>query len=409
MKKSWLVFKYELITILRSRSFQVALVIVPLGGLLVILVGGLIQRNQKAAEIASFIMPEQEILVHGIIDQSGLVESIPPAYSALLISMPDVTAARAAVEQGEIDAFFVIPSNYMEEGQVLYYRQDYNPVGASSQTYLISSILQENLLKDKPELLQRLQIPFELEVITLSSEPQRDPTSMLTFFLPYGVTLLFYIVILGSASLMLSSITTEKQNRMTEILLTSITPTEMLLGKICALGLAGLSQTVVYFVSGFFLLRLGGNTFNLSQAFQLPPSILVWGVIFFLLGYAIYASMMAGIGALVPSLREASQATTVIMIPLIIPLMFVTTLIQSPNGTLAILFSFFPLSAPVSMMTRLAATQVPFWQPLTSALLQALTAWLIVRASAKMFRAQNLLTGQKFSLPEFIRAMGRRG
>ena len=265
MKKSWLVFRYEILTILRSRSFQLALVVIPLGGLVIILVGGLIQRNQKAAEIASFIVPEQKILVHGVIDQSGLIKTIPAAYESLIKNMPDESAARAALDEGEIDAYFVVPANYLEEGQVLYYRPDYNPVGASSQTYLISSLLEENFLSDQPELLQRLQTPFELEIITLSPEPQRDPSSMLTFFLPYGVTFLFYIVILGSASLMLSSITTEKQNRMMEILLTSITPTEMLIGKITALGLAGLIQTVVWTLSGFLLLKLGGNTFNLRK------------------------------------------------------------------------------------------------------------------------------------------------
>jgi ABC-2 type transport system permease protein len=208
---------------------------------------------------------------------------------------------------------------------------------------------------------------------------------------------------------MLSSITNEKQNRVLEILMVSITPIQMLTGKIIGLGIAGLLQTLVWSGAGFALLRLSGQTFNIPSAFQLPASILAWGVVFFILGYAVYASLMAGVGALVPNLREASQATTVLIIPLIIPLIFISVLIGNPNGTLAIVLSLFPLTAPVTMMTRLAAGTVPDWQPALAAVLLAATAVLIVRAVAGMFRAQTLLSGQSFNLRRFFAALAGKG
>jgi ABC-2 type transport system permease protein len=246
---------------------------------------------------------------------------------------------------------------------------------------------------------------MNLQELSLSQQPARESGNALTFFLPYIVTMFFYIIILTSASLLLSSISTEKENRVIEIVMTSVTPTQMLTGKIIALGATGLIQTVVWSGAGLLLLRLGGTSFNIPIAFQLPVSILVWGVVFFLLGYALYGSLMAGLGALVPNLREASQATTVIIIPLIIPLLFINNLINDPNGVLSLVLSLFPLTSPVSMMTRLSATNVPVWQLLLAIALLVGTVYLVIRGVAGMFRAQNLLSGQTFKLGRFFREL----
>ena len=128
------------------------------------------------------------------------------------------------------------------------------------------------------------------------------------------------------------------------------------------LGIAGLLQTVVWTGSGYLMLLFSNNRFALGDAFKLPPSVLIWGIVFFLLGYAVYASLMAGVGALVPNLREASQLTTVIIMPMIVPMIFISVMINAPNSPLAVALSLFPLTSPVSMMTRLAATTVPLWQ-----------------------------------------------
>ena len=153
------------------------------------------------------------------------------------------------------------------------------------------------------------------------------------------------------------------------------------------------------------MLARSGSTFNLPIAFQLPPSFLIWGLIFFLLGYAVYASLMAGLGALVPNLREASQATILVIFPLIIPIFLLSILINEPDSMLAIILSIFPLTAPVAMMTRLSAGVVPFWQTLLAAVLLALTAMFVVRAVARMFHAQTILSGQPFSRKLFFNAL----
>jgi ABC-2 type transport system permease protein len=131
-------------------------------------------------------------------------------------------------------------------------------------------------------------------------------------------------------------------------------------------------------------------------------------VVFFVLGYAMYASLMAAVGALVPNLREASQATFVVILPMIIPLLLISVLVEQPNGPLAVGMSLFPLTAPVTMMARLAIVEVPLWQLLAAVLLQAATAALIVRSVANLFRAQTLLSGKPFTIRLLFSALAGR-
>jgi ABC-2 type transport system permease protein len=185
-----------------------------------------------------------------------------------------------------------------------------------------------------------------------------------------------------------------------------VKPRQLLTGKIIGLGIAGLVQAVIWLGTSYVLLRLSGRTFQLPSEINISISFLTWGIVFFLLGYAVYASLMAGLGALVPNLREASQATIVIMIPMMIPMMLSNTVFaQAPNGVLAVVLSLFPLSAPIAMLARLSMGGVAWWQPIAAAVLLALTALVILRAVARMFRAQSLLAGQGFKLNLYFRAL----
>jgi ABC-2 type transport system permease protein len=407
MKKVWLVLKHEILTLLSSKSFWFGIVGIPLISALIFGVVGAISQNSDATETVSklFASP-QATSGEGYVDLSGLLTSLPAGIPAnKLAAYPDEAAARQALTAGEISAFYIIPADYIATGKVIYIRPEFNPLSESGQASLLRRALRVNLLGGDVALADRIGRPLNLRTTSLSPEPQREENNPMTFFLPYMVTILFYIIILSASSLLLSSVTKEKENRVIEVLMSSVTPTQLLTGKISGLGIVGLAQMVFWVGTGFILLRLSGRTFAVPEVFQLPTSFLVWAVIFFLLGYAVYAALMAGLGALVPNLREASQATIVVILPLIVPMILISVLIEDSNGWLAILLSLFPLTSPVAMMTRLAAGSVPIWQPLLAAGLLAVTAVFIVRAVAGMFRAQALLSGQDFKIKLFFAAL----
>jgi ABC-2 type transport system permease protein len=407
MKKTWLIFRHEIITIFSRPSFLFALFGIPFIGAAIFFAAGQLSKGNPAQSILSqLISSPPTVQAEGYVDQSGIIKQIPTDIpQGILVSFPDEALASQALKQGEISAYYIIPPDYISSGDITRVRTDFNPLGGPGQSDWLRSILVFNLLGGDAQLASVVNGPKSLDVKPLSAVPQRAESNMLTFFLPYAVTMLFYIIILSAASLLLSSVAKEKENRMMEILLVSVTPRQLLTGKIVALGLVGLLQTIVWVGTGRILLARGGTTFNLPIAFQLPPSFLVWGLIFFVLGYAVYASLMAGLGALVPNLREATQATIVVIFPLIIPIFLLSIIIQDPNSPLAVLLSLFPLTAPITMMTRLAAGSVPLWQTSLSAILLAVTAVVVVRSVARMFRAQTILSGQPFSRKLFFSAL----
>ncbi len=409
MKKILLVTKNEIVTILTRPSFWLAAVGLPLVGAVVFAAVGWVNQNAGAAQAVSQIVSGPQVTVtEGYVDESGLLREIPSTIPAgTFEAFPDEAAARQALKSGKIAAFYVIPRDYLQTGKVTYVRPDFSPLSAGSdQTSKFLWALQVNLVGGDVTLANLVNGPLDVQQVSLAAAPQPDESNPLSFWAPYGVTLLFYFLIMGSASLLLSNISKEKENRVVEILLTSVTPRQLLTGKIVGLGIVGLGQTLLWLGTAVALMNLSGQTFQLPASFAFPPSFLVWGLVFFLLGYAVYASLMAGLGALAPNLREATQLTFVIMLPMIIPLFFSSTVfMEDPNGPIATALSLFPLSAPVAMMARLASRGVPWWHPVLAAVLLAVTAVIIVRAVAGMFRAQALVSGQPIKIKTYFRAL----
>ncbi|PKO17836.1 MAG: hypothetical protein CVU39_04965 [Chloroflexi bacterium HGW-Chloroflexi-10] len=406
MNKTWLVFRNELFTTVKRKSFIITLFLIPIiGGIVTLVVGNSQKQSSAFGAIGEYLVPKSVSEKHAIVDLSGLIKTIPSEYQDTFSTYKELVDAENALSLGSIASIYIIEPEYIQEGSITLVSEDYNPLGSGDQNNMIERIIQSNLLANQPQILERIQVPMDLEIKILSPEPQRDPESSLTFFLPYIVTILFYMIILSSSSLMLNSISNEKSNRVIEILMTSVTPMQLLTGKIIALGLVGLLQTIIWSGSGFLILQFSGQSFDISSSFQLPPSILIWGLIFFLCGYALYASLMAGLGALVPNLREASQATTLVVMPLIIPMVLLGVIIEDPNGVVAMIFSLFPLTAPVTMMTRLAATTVPLWQILTAIVLSLITSYLVIRSVSSFFHARHLLSGEEFKSKRFLAAL----
>jgi ABC-2 type transport system permease protein len=404
MNKTRLVLRNERLTAIRSKSFLFIAFALPLIGALVFLAVSLLKGDGVAGSGGSSDL--SELQVEGYVDEGGLIQAIhPDVPEGILLAYSDEASARQALNAGEISAYYVIPADYLDSGNLIYINPDYRIISSTGQSWVMRRTIFANLLGNDAERLARASRPMDVEVNALTPDIGRDDDNPLTFYIPYGTMMIFYLVIIMSASLLLNSVNNEKRNRVIEILLLSVTPRQLLTGKIVGLGILGLVQAAIWVGTGYTLLRVSGRTFSVPPGFQLPPSILVWGIVFFLLAYAVYASLMAGLGALVPNLREASQSVMLVIWPLLIPMFFVVTLVENTNATLPIILSLFPLTAPLAMMTRLAAGGVPWWQPLLSAALLLVTAVMIVRSVARMFRAQTLLSGQPLTVRRFLSAL----
>ncbi len=434
MSRALLVLRHEVYALLSRRSFWMFLLGVPLLGFIIYGGAAYLNRPAPAAEtqppfpsteapapsptsapplsaVGDLFAPQQETRPQGYIDQANLLVETPGwmVDNADWVRYSDPAEAAQDLARGTIGAYYVIPPDYIQAGRLLAYTAEYNLMATQLNSRDLIDYIQYNLFDGDEEKLFVYWAPFSEVVEENLAEPQqarRDASSLAGLIVPYAVTSLLMMSVIGSATLLLNGLAEEKVNRTIETLLVSISPRQILMGKITGLGLVGLLQAAVWGGLGFLLLRLSGQTFTLSDEFALPASVLAWGALFFLLGYLLYAAMMAGVGALVPGLREASQVTFVISLPLMTPYFLLPALVGNPNGWLATALSMFPLTAPTSMVLRLSAgAVVPVWQVLLSAGILALSSLVVIRIAARMFRAQTIMSGQKFGVKSIWRAL----
>lgn len=418
--KTGLIIRYELTTTFQRKSYLFMAFGIPILALLVFTVVNLIKQDSSEVEDESS-QDMTELEIEGYVDRAGLIETIPQDLPAgVLISYATEDEAQIALADETIQAYYIIPQDYIESGELIYVHPDPSPSRTDSQEWIMKLTLALNLLEGDQALAAKVWNPMNLHATNLAPETQAPAygeedcskpghscdSNALVNMLPMIMVILFFVLINVSSGMLIGSVTTEKKNRVIEIMTASVRPRELFAGKIIGLGIAGLLQSAAWIGTIYALMKLGGGTLGLPEELEISPSILTWGIVYFLLGYAIYASLMAGAGALVPDPKAATSAQWLVIIPLMLGYLIVVTPIgqNDPHGPLATGLSLFPLTAPVAMIMRLTIGGVPFWQLALGAVLMALTAVLIVRASARMFQAQNLLSGQPFSAGRFFTA-----
>lgn len=402
MHKTWLILKNEFVTTVLRKSFLFSLFGIPIIIAIIFGIIGMLNKNQPG-QVEQFFTPAADPLPSGIVDASGLIKSLPEDQN--LIAYGDEETARKALEDQKITGFYLIPADYLQSGKLTYVRVDFNPLSAFDQAGTMQDVINLNLLGNDPELAGRYNQPLKVETVNINPKPDQAQESAMGMLVPTGVTVLFYMMLVGASSLLFNSITREKENRVMEILMSSVDAHQILTGKIIALGLVGLLQLGVWLGSGILVMGAGQQMQIVSGGFSLPGSLLGWALLYFLGGYMLYASLMAGVGAMVPNLREGSQMTSLILMPMIVPLVLMSNIIQDPDGTIAVVLSLFPFTSSVSMLARMASSDVPLWQAILAAVLLIGGSIWVVRMVAAMFRSQVILAGQPFSRKRFFKVL----
>lgn len=420
MKKTLEIIRYELISALKRPSFLFFafgipfLFVIGFAGYSFIqtyrTTGGNIEQNQG----------ESNLETEGYVDFAGLISVIPSDLPAeILVPYSSEAEAKLAMEAGAISAYYLIPENYIETGDVVYVHPEVNPLSEGGQIWVMRWTLYVNLLGGDMQMASNIWNPgaftrHDLSIESVASEASSGDclrpgyaceSNALIQLLPLVIMVIIYMSILSGGSYLLKLVSSEKDSRVMELLLLSASPNQLLNGKIISYCLLGFLQVLAWFGAMFLIFSIGGTTLNLPPGFELPISLLVWGLIFFLLGFAVYASLMAGAGALTPQLSQYTSVYFIVSLPLMISYFFAMVLAMKPHSPLAIGLSIFPLSAPVTMITRLTVGGVPIWQPLVAAGLALIVAILIVRAVARMFHAQVLLSGQPFSASRYLKVL----
>ncbi len=410
MKKTLLVTLNEIRATLSRKAYTIMALGLPLALGLVALVVIMLNKDAGSDLIESAEQAREDTAVQkaeGYVDQGGLIQALPGNIPAsLLRAFSDEAAAQAALETEEIAAYYIIPADYLETGDIIYVRMNYGPLSGGASTELIEFVLAFNLLNGDTRLAADVRNPLDVHVTQLESPTaQPESESWITELLPNLMAFSLYMVIIIPSGVLVTAVVDEKKNYVIEVLMSSVSPGQLIGGKILALGLLGLLQTALWIGILWGVVRFGGQPLSIPAGFSVPTALLVWAFVYGLLGYAMYGAQMAGLGALAPDIKDTRSASFLILTPLIIVYVFLVAIVARPEGPVAIFMSFFPLTGPVAMIARMAVTDVPLWQPLIAALLQLLTAIFIVRTVARLFRAQTLLSGQPFTIKHFANAL----
>jgi ABC-2 type transport system permease protein len=210
------------------------------------------------------------------------------------------------------------------------------------------------------------------------------PTEDIGFIFPF----LIYIFIFSYGGAVMNSVREEKNNRIVEIIISSVKPFELMMGKIIAAGLQGISQ---------FLLWIGMVSAFVPEVLNMhgiDREMMIYFLVFFIGGYLLYASILASIGSIVHTQEDTQQYMIPVMFVLLAAFLIAVYGTTNPGGKLTVWASIVPFSSPVVMMMRLSF-EVPWWQKILSIVLLYATSWLFIRLSAKIYRTNILMYGKK--------------
>lgn len=301
----------------RSRGFVLGSIGTPLLFLVIWAITGLADTESSEAPLVELARTGQTDTMVGYVDQARLIQIVPAEVLHVFRPFPSVAAAEAALLNGEIEAFYVIPADYRQSGQVRRVSPDL-PMTPPDDVDWLNWILVGNLLPGvSSDQLARLRWPFNRtgpEFVAVSSKGEKEGRGIPVF--PMFVVMAVLIPLFTSGGYLFQSLIQEKDSRIMEILLVSVRPQQLLTGKLLGLGTLTVVQYVIWAVIGLLALLLtGGKLTTLLSDVQLSGNELLWLVPYMLGGFTLYAALMAGIGALAPDLDNSRVWMFIITLP----------------------------------------------------------------------------------------------
>ena len=397
MNKTFLIFKHEFLLAIRRPGFIILTLIVPVMALLGI---GIIKLVSSLSEA-----PANEITIIGYVDEVGIFNSQTNEGFDRLVPFSSVEGAGNALARQEISEFIIIPSDYTSSGVIKRYTLKKEPQTPPATEIYIKSFLTASLLKERvpPHIISLILSPINLEVsrITEQGEIAIEERNVGNIIIPALFSLLLSLALMFGATSLISGLGEEKESRLIEVLFSSVSVRQSLIGKVLALGIAGLLQVLVWLISAPLILNLASSSFGgFMSSIQLPVNFLILGVIYFILGYLLFAVLSIGIGAISPSAREGSQLSMFYVMLGFVPLWFSSLLMAFPNSSIWVFLSIFPITAPVQTMLRLGVSDIPAWQIFTSigVLVISIVGGLLL--SIKVFRMHMLMHGKRPGIAE---------
>ena len=393
-----IVIAFEVMRTLKSKGFWIAGLIVPIAFAGVIF---LAQSSGQGDDSDS-----GNTMVFEYVDASGLID---PQIAGQLggTAITDPAAGLKDVQDGTVDAFINVPADPVNQ-PVVVDGQDRGAIGSDVYQGLAIGLVQASAAKQvgNPTLVALAAGNFTTQVNTFQGN---EPSNSLGKFLPPLLFLVaFYLVIIIQANRMLSSSLEEKENRVTEMILSTIKSSSLLAGKVVSLIIVGVIQTlltIVPTVAVVLVLRGRGQAGGLDlSGLVFDPERMTMGSLLLISGFLLFTAGMVAIGAAMPSARDAQTMFTVVVLVLVSPLFIVYLILTNPTAPIVQAFTYIPVTAPMTAMARNALGALPWWQGLVVVAIVLLAAWLVFRVATRVYQYGSVEYSRKVS---FKLALGR--
>jgi len=411
------VARFELLSVVKRWSYLIATFGLPI---FLALISGTVLGvqtyflTQRAAESSEF----------GLVDEAGILDrSVFEGRDGALVwtaNANDVVlydnrgVATKDLESGRLRSLYVIEKDYLSSGEVRAIQSEKTPLLSMHGTTiepLLRSLLRKSLVAGRldrdveervlsPAYFIRSRLGPDGEQVTGVDEAL-DLLVRTTIPLFLGILLL--TALLSASGYLVQTVATDKESKIVEVLLSSVTPEEILAGKLFGLGAAGLFQFAVW--SSMVVAVAITASAALSSVVSIPWQALAVAPLFFILGYLFLGSLMLATAALGANAAESQKLTMGWAMLAILPLMFLVVLLDDPNGILGQVMTWIPFTSPLTVIIRLAveSSGIAWWEVTGSMVVLLVSTWASIRIGARLFRVGFLLTGSMPSLAELWR------
>ena len=405
MQKVLTIALHEYWVNVRRLDFIIVTLLVPALGIIGLLVSVFFGRQAGGAVVRLFDDGPQRA---ALVDQSGRFTPILPQFHEEFIPYSDEAVARSALDNETVRRVIVIPSTYPESGDVTVVSADSRFSGSGTsglRSFFMAHLVQEI---DDETLRARLTDPYDVQIEYINEGGQTAggvAGEVLSFVVPFLFGILLVVSIFISSGYLLRSVAEEKSSRVIEIVLSSVTPQQFLGGKILGMGALGLTQVFVWMASA---LGLGGGLALLAGIvlpFFTRVDVFALSLVYYILGFAVYAVLIGAVGTLGSNFQESQQITAVFTLMATVPMMLTGVIFTNPNMMLIRVLSWFPLTAPTAMMLRLPLADVPWIDVVGSIVVLLATVPLVIWLGGKVFRVGMLMYGKRPGIVEIVRLL----
>ena len=400
MPKLWVVARHEYVKITRKRSFLLGTLAMPLFFVVIM-----------ALTIVALVAGEDQRPI-GYVDRAGLlktVTSLPPdardgPNPVELLAFANEGQARAALEAGRLQAYYVLPADYLTSHDVQLFYWDKQPRGAAQRRF--DNLVRANLAAALPaEVAARAQQGINLTARSADGRQEMGGESFVNFFVPFFIGLFFSIVVLSSGTYLLEAVTDEKESRTIEVMATSLAPGQLIGGKAIGLLAVALTQIGILLITIVIGVLVGAQFIEALRGLSLPWSMLLTLAWFFLPTFALIAGMMLAVGSMVTETRQGQQIAGALNMLFTLPFFFMVVFLSAPNSPLATILTIFPTTSFLTIALRWGLTTIPVWEMIIGWVLVTVSAVFMVWAAARIIRVGMLRYCQRLDLKTMLRAV----